>query len=84
MLANRGSCASVGPQHHKPWHSDDLTRFLSERDIQAWLFVELRNVMSAVRNKYDGKGKTARFGFNGPFDVINVSAHSARAALTRD
>jgi hypothetical protein len=49
------------------------TSFLSERDIQAWLFVELRNAMSDVRNKYDGKGKTARFGFKGPFDIHPVT-----------
>lgn len=46
--------------------------FLSERDIQAWLFVELRNAPSG-RYSYDAKGDNFRFGFREPFCVYPVT-----------
>lgn len=49
------------------------TSFLSERDIQALLFVELRNATSDLRNQYDGGGKNARFGFTDPFCIHPVT-----------
>ncbi len=46
--------------------------FLSERDIQAWLFVELRNATSG-RHSYDAKGDNFRFGFREPFCIHPVT-----------
>jgi hypothetical protein len=37
--------------------------FLSERDIQALLFVELRNQTPTIRYPYDADGENSRFGF---------------------
>jgi hypothetical protein len=39
------------------------THFLSERDIQALLFVELRNATNDLEYHYDPGGKNLRFGF---------------------
>ena len=36
---------------------------LSERDIQALLFVELRNQTPTIRYPYDADGENKRFGF---------------------
>ena len=38
--------------------------FLSERDIQALLFVELRNQTPTIRYPYDADGENHRFGFS--------------------
>ena len=38
--------------------------FLSERDIQALLFVELRNQTPNIRYPYDADGENRRFGFS--------------------
>jgi hypothetical protein len=38
--------------------------FLSERDIQALLFVELRNQTPNIRYPYDADGENGRFGFS--------------------
>jgi hypothetical protein len=47
--------------------------FLSERDIQAWLFVELRNATSDLRYSY-GVGDANRcFGFTEPFCIHPVT-----------
>jgi hypothetical protein len=47
--------------------------FLSESDIQALLFVELRNATSGLRYPYDGEGKNHRFGFTDPFCIHPVT-----------
>jgi hypothetical protein len=47
--------------------------FLSERDIQALLFVELRNATRELRYSYDGGGKNHRFGFPERFCVHPVT-----------
>jgi len=47
--------------------------FLSESDIQALLFVELRNATSGLRYPYDGEGKNCRFGFTDPFCIHPVT-----------
>jgi hypothetical protein len=47
--------------------------FLSESDIQALLFIELRNATSDLRYPYDGEGKNHRFGFTDPFCIHPVT-----------
>jgi hypothetical protein len=48
--------------------------FLSERDIQAILFVELRNATSGLRYPYDAKGvKNSKFGFTDPLEIHPVT-----------
>jgi hypothetical protein len=47
--------------------------FLSESDIQALLFVELRNAMSEVRYPYTAEPANRRFGFTEPFCVHPVT-----------
>jgi hypothetical protein len=52
--------------------------FLSERDIQALLFVELRNETREIRYSYDAEGANRRFGFsrlglNRPFRIHPVT-----------
>ena len=47
--------------------------FLSERDIQALLFVELRNETSELRYPYDAKGANHRFGFTNPLEIHPVT-----------
>jgi hypothetical protein len=47
--------------------------FLSERDIQALLFAELRNSTNGLRYRYDAGGANARFGFAGPFTIHPVT-----------
>lgn len=37
--------------------------FLSERDIQAWLFIKLRNATGDLRYSYEAKGPNSSFGF---------------------
>ncbi len=49
------------------------TGFLSERDIQALLYVELRNATSDLRHQYDGGGANRRFGFTEPFCIHPVT-----------
>ncbi len=47
--------------------------FLSERDIQAVLFVELRQATSDLRYQYDAEGANFRFGFREPFSIHPVT-----------
>jgi hypothetical protein len=47
--------------------------FLSESDIQAVLFVELRNATSDLRYPFDAEGKNHRFGFTDPFCIHPVT-----------
>ena len=47
--------------------------FLSERDIQALLFVELRNATSDLRYPYDAEGANRRFGFPDRFCIHPVT-----------
>jgi hypothetical protein len=47
--------------------------FLSERDIQALLFVELRNATNYLRYTYDAEGENHRFGFEKPFCLHPVT-----------
>jgi hypothetical protein len=47
--------------------------FLSESDIQALLFVELRNATKDLRYSYDGKGVNHRFGFSDQFSVHPIT-----------
>ena len=47
--------------------------FLSERDIQALLFVDLRNATSDLRYPYDAKGDNFKFGFREPFCIHPVT-----------
>ena len=46
---------------------EDPLDFLSESDIQALLFVELRNAMSEVRYPYTAEPANRRFGCTDPF-----------------
>jgi hypothetical protein len=47
--------------------------FLSERDIQALLFVELRNETSGLRYPYDATDVNKNFGFAKPFEIHPVT-----------
>jgi hypothetical protein len=47
--------------------------FLSESDIQALLFVELRNAMKELRYSYNDKGVNHRFGFPERFCIHPVT-----------
>jgi len=49
------------------------TSFLSERDIQAWLFVELRNATVEHWNNYPAGGVNSRFGFRDPFRIRPIT-----------
>jgi hypothetical protein len=52
---------------------DDPKSFLSERDIQAVLFVELRKEMSSLWNHYLPGGKNLLFGCNEPFCIRPIT-----------
>lgn len=52
---------------------EDPKSFLSERDIQAVLFVELRKATSDLRYTYDAKGKNHQFGFTDPLRIHPVT-----------
>jgi hypothetical protein len=52
---------------------DNPTHFLSERDIQALLFVELRNATIDLRNEYVAGGANSRFGFADAFRIHPVT-----------
>jgi hypothetical protein len=52
---------------------NDPKSFLSERDIQAVLFVELRNATRDLRYTYDAEGANHRFGFREPFSIHPVT-----------
>jgi len=47
--------------------------FLSERDIQACLFAELRKQTDGLRYQYDAGDKNRRFGFTDPFSIHPVT-----------
>lgn len=47
--------------------------FLSESDIQALLFVELRNATHDLRYTYDAEGANHRFGFRKPFSIHPIT-----------
>lgn len=47
--------------------------FLSERDIQALLFVELRKETISLRYPHNAEGKNSEFGFREPFDINPVT-----------
>ena len=47
--------------------------FLSESDIQALLFVELRNATSDLWYPYDAEGANSLFGFTDPFCIHPVT-----------
>ena len=47
--------------------------FLSERDIQAWLFVELRNATGNLHYPYDATDVNKKFGFAKPFEIHPVT-----------
>jgi hypothetical protein len=52
---------------------DDPKSFLSERDIQAVLFVELRKAMSSLRNHYLAGGANLRFGCDDSFCIRPIT-----------
>lgn len=47
--------------------------FLSERDIQAVLFTELRKATSGLRYQHNSEGANSRFGFTEPFYINPVT-----------
>src|SRR5260370_28606033 len=52
---------------------EDPKSFLSERDIQAVLFVELRKAMSSLRNHYLAGGANLRFGCDDSFCIRPIT-----------
>jgi hypothetical protein len=58
--------------------------FLSERDIQALLFVELRNETSGLRYPYDANGANDQFGFTNPLEIHPVTTEYYIGAGKRD
>jgi hypothetical protein len=58
--------------------------FLSERDIQALLFVNLRNAASGLRYPYDATGVNKKFGFAEPFEIHPVTTEYHIGAGQRD
>lgn len=59
--------ATVNEFHKTPFD------FLSERDIQARLYMALRNETKGFSITYDGNKEPPRFNFHGPFDVHPVT-----------